>query len=179
MASSFLYQPSPRFLHCAAQLGEKTYLWGGHTQDFSASGRKTLSSELNTFDAFSETWNTRIATGTPPPELYGGGCTVIDNSLYYFGGTDGYSYYNSLHCINSVTAEWKELSSQHPVNQPMPKSGFGIVTYTDTASLAVFAGYGIPYCPTQAGAKFVQSTKYSDGRGWTNEFHLFNLTNGM
>ena len=179
MASPFLYQPSPRFLQCAAQIGEKTYLWGGRTQDFSTSAQKTLASELNTFDAFSETWDTRVTTGTPPPGLYDGGCMVIDNSLYYFGGQDGYSFYNSLHCINSITAEWKELSSQNPVNQPMPKAGFGIVTYTDTASLAVFAGYGIPHHPTQTGTRFVEDTNFTIGSGWTNEFHLFNLTNGM
>ena len=179
MASSFLYQPSPRFYHCAAQIGKKAYLWGGRTQDFSTSGRKTLASELNTFDTFTETWNTRVTTGVPPPGLYYGGCTVIDNSLYYFGGLDYYSYYNSLHCINSITAEWKELSSQNPVNQPMSKAGCGLVTYTETTSLALFAGYGFPHGPTQAGATFVQNTNFTDGRGYTNEFHLFNLTNGM
>ena len=179
MASSFLYQPSPRCLHCAAQIGEKSLLWGGRTQDFSTSDRKSLASELNTFDAFTETWNMTVTTGVPPPGLYGGGCTVIDNSLYHFGGRDGYSYYNSLHCINSITAEWKELSSQNPVNQPIPKYGCGLVTYRDGASLALFAGYGIPHHPTQPGAKFAQNTNYDDGRGWTNEFHLFNLTNGM
>ena len=179
MASPFLCQPSPRFGHCAAPIGEKTYLWGGRTQDISTGARKTLASELNTFDAFTETWNTRVTTGVPPPGHYNGGCTVMDNSLYYFGGENDNSYYNSLHCINSITAEWKELSSHNPVNQPMPKVGFGLVTYTDTASLIVFAGYGFPHGPTQAGSTFVQSTKYTDGRGWTNEFHLFNLTNGM
>ena len=141
-------------------------------------GRKTLASELNTFDAFSETWNTRATTGAPPPGLYDGGCTVIDNSLYYFGGSDGYSCYNSLHCINSITAEWKELSSLNPGNQPVPKTGFGIVTYTETASVAIFAGVCVTHQPTQAGARFIESTKYT-GFGWTNEFHLFNLTNGM
>ena len=178
MASPSLYQPSPRFFHCVAQIGEKSFLWGGRTQNFSVSGRKTLASELSTFDSFSETWNTRATTGVPPPGLYGGGCTVIDNSLYYFGGQDSHSYYNSLHCINSITAEWKELSSLNPVNQPMPKTGFGIVTYTETASLAIFAGFCVTHQPTQAGARFIESTKYT-GFGWTNEFHLFNLTNGM
>ena len=178
MTSPFLYQPSPRYRHCAAQIGEKAYLWGGRTQDFSVDGRKTLASELSTFDPFSETWNTRVTTGAPPPGLYDGGCTVIDNSLYYFGGSDGHSYYNSLHCINSITAEWKELSSLIPVNQPVPKTGFGIVTYTETASLAIFAGFCVTHQPTQAGARFIKSTNYT-GFGWTNEFHLFNLTNGM
>ena len=179
MASSSLYQPSPRFNHCAAQVGEKSFLWGGRTQDFSAGDRKTVASELNTFDSFSETWTKKTVTGVSPPGLCGGGFAVVAETLYYFGGTDGYSYYNSLHCINSITAEWKELSSLNPVNQPMPKVGFGIVTYTDAATLAIFAGYGIAHHPTQPGSKFVQDTSFTDGSGWTNEFHLFNLTNGM
>ena len=102
----------------------------------------------------------------------------MDNSLYYFGGENDNSYYNSLHCINSITAEWKELVSQNPVNQPILKTAFGIASYEDKASLAIFAGYGNPHGASQAGASFIRSTKYT-GFGWTNEFHLFNLTNGM
>ena len=173
------YQPAPRFYQTAAQIGEKSFLWGGRTQDFSVDGRTTLASELKTFDSFSETWNTRATTGAPPPGLYDGGSTVIDNSLYYFGGEDGHSYYNSLHCINSITVEWKELSSLNPVTQPMRKAGFGIVTYTDVATLAIFAGYGVAHHPTQAGSRFVQDTRFTDRRGWSNELHLFNFTNGM
>ena len=142
-------------------------------------GRKTLASELNTFDSFSETWTKKTVMGVSPPGLCGGGFAVVAETLYHFGGEDGYSYYNSLHCINSITAEWKELSSLNPVNQPMPKAGFGIVTYTDAATLAIFAGYGKPINPTQAGAQFIQNTNNTSGRGWTNELHLFNLTNGM
>ena len=181
MASAFLYQPSPRFYHHAAQVGEKSYLWGGITQDFSLSSRQTLASEIEIFDVFSETWKTRTATGAPPPGLIGGACTVVSETLYHFGGTDGQSRYNTLHCLDTLSLNWRELHdhAQNPADQPMPKSGCGLVTYKDTASLAVFAGYGIPCYPTQPGATFIQNTKYTDGSGWTNEFHLFNLTNGM
>ena len=181
MASSILHQPSPRFYHCAAQVGEKAYLWDGRTQNFSASSRQTLASEIEIFDIFSETWKTRTATGARPPGLIGGACTVVSETLYHFGGNDGHSWYNTLHCLDTLLLDWRELHghAQNPADQPMPKTGCGLVTYTDTASLALFAGYGIPRHPTQAGAKFVRDTKFSDGSGWTNEFHLFDLTNGM
>ena len=180
MATSFLYQPSPRLGHCAAQIGHKTYLWGGRTQDFTTSGRQKLASTIEAFDVFHEKWETKRTTGLPPPGLYNGTCTTVSESMYHFGGYSGHSESNALHCLNSVTLEWTQVHSQTTHDQPMPKFGCGMTAYRkeDTTNLAVFAGYGIPYGPTQPEARFVRNTKYSDG-GWTNELHLFNLTNGM
>ena len=181
MASPFLYQPSPRFSHCAAQIGEKAYLWGGYIQNFSVSGRKTLQSEIEIFDCFHETWSKKNVNGGAPPGLCYSACTVVSETLYHFGGDDGHSPYNTLHSLDTVTLDWRALHghTQNPADQPMQKSGCGLVTYADTASLILFAGYGIPNGPTQPGSRFVQSTNHSDARGWNNEFHLFNLTNGM
>ena len=181
MASPFLYQPSPRFDHCAAQIGEKSFLWGGLSQDVSMSVRKTPASVVETFDSFQEKWDNKRTTGVTPPGLYDGVCTTVSESVYHFGGYDGQSNHNSLHCLNSVTLEWTEIHSQTPGNKPMPKSGCGMVTYHDEAvtSLAVFAGFGKPINPTQPGATFIQSAVLTDGRGYTNELHLFNLPNGI
>ena len=183
MASSFVYQPSPRFYHLAAQVRHKTYLWGGVTADFFTTGRKTLPFEIETFDTFSETWTKKMLTGVPPPGLCNGGFAVVSETLYYFGSEDGRSRYSSLHSLNTETLEWRKLQSKNPADQPMPKSACGIVTYHDetvgVTSIAVFAGYGKPVTPIQPGSTFIQDTKYTDGRGWTNELHLFNLTNGM
>ena len=181
MAYPSLYQPSPRFSHCAAQVGEKCFLWGGRTQDLSVGGQKTLASEIEIFHYFHETWSKKNVSGAAPPGLYAGACTVVSETLYHFGGYDGHSRYNTLHSLDTVSLDWRALHghTQNPANQPMPKTGCGLVTYTDAASLVLFAGYGVPHGPTQPGSRFVQNTNYSDGRGWTNEFHLFNLTNGM
>ena len=182
MASSSLYQPAPRFFHRAAQVRHQTYLWGGRTQNFSTSGQKTLPFEIETFDTSSETWTKKTATGAPPPGLLSGGFAVAAETLYHFGGNAGYSPYSSLHSLNTVTLEWRELQSKNPADQPMPKIGHGMVTYHEeivgVTSLAVLAGYGKPTTPIQPGSTFIQDTKRT-GWGWTNEFHLFNLTNGM
>ena len=180
MATPFLYQPAPRFFQTAAQIGHKAYLWGGRTQDFTTSGRQKLTSEIKTFDVFHEKWETKRTTGAPPPGLIDGACTTVSESMYHFGGYNDHSESNALHCLNSVTLEWTQVHSQTALDQPMRKSGCGMTAYRkeDTTSLAVFAGHGIPYGPTQPGSTFVQSTKYTRW-GWTNEFHLFNLTNGM
>ena len=178
----YLYQPSPRFYHRAAQVGHKTYLWGGRTADFVTTGLKTLPFEVETFDVFSETWTKETVTGAPPPGLCAGGFAAAAETLYYYGGHDGRSPYSSLHSLNTVTLEWRKLQSMNPADQPMPKSAHGMVAYHDetvgVTSLAVLAGYGKPTTPSQPGSTFIQNTKHT-GFGWTNEFHLFNLTNGM
>ena len=182
MASPPLYQPSPRYWHGAAQIGEKAYLWGGRTQNFSTSGRKTLQSEIEVFDTFSETWTKKTVTGVPPPGLLDGGFAVVAETLYHFGGNVGLSPYSSLHGLNTVTLEWRELQLKNPADQPMPKCGHGIVTYHEetvgVTSVAVLAGYGKPTTPIQSGSTFIQNTNRT-GWGWTNELHLFDLTNGM
>ena len=179
----YLYQPSPRFYHRAAQVGHKTYLWGGWTADFVTTGLKTLPFEVETFDVFSETWTKETVTGAPPPGLCNGGFAAVAETLYHYGGNDGYSPYSSLHSLNTVTLEWRELQSRNPTDQPMPKFSHGMVTYHDetvgVTSLAVLAGYGKPTTPIRPGSTFIQNTNRTDGTGWTNEMHLFNLTNGM
>ena len=58
----------------------------------------------------------------------------------------------------------------------MRKSGCGMVSYLD--KLILFGGYGIPSGPTQPGAQFIKNSKYTDGRGWTNELHMFDVQKG-
>ena len=177
------YQPAPRSYQTAAQIGHKTFLWGGSTQGFTARDRKMLASSIETFDSFHEKWEQKGTTGLAPPGLYEGVCTTVSESLYHFGGYNGKTNHNLLHCLNCVTLEWTQVHSKASAHPPMPKSACGMVTYHEEAvgetSLAVLAGFGKPINPTQSGSRFVQSTNYSDGRGWTNEMHLFNLTNGM
>ena len=176
------YQPAPRFYHCAAQVGEKSYLWGGRSQDFSTSDRKTLQSEIEIFDSFHETWSKKNVSGVAHPGLIiNGACTVVSETLYHYGGYDGHSWHNTLHNLDTVPLDWRALHShtQNPADQPMPKSACGLVSYADAASLVLFAGYGIPHGPTQPETRFLQNTNFTDERGCTNELHLFNLTNGM
>ena len=46
--------------------------------------------------------------------------------------------------------------------------------------LAVFGGYGIPAGPTQPGAMFTKDTlNYIDWLGWSNELHVFDITESM
>ena len=178
-----LYEPSPRFHHGAAPAGGRCYLWGGRVQDFSQSGRRKLASTIEIFDPYLETWEKHPTrgvppTGEPPPGLYGGACTSLLDSLYWFGGRDGSYYYNSLHRLDTTTLEWRELQPLNQADGPMRKHGCGMVSFLQDR-LAMFGGYGIPTGPTQPGAMFTKDTDFTDGSGLSNELHVFNITEGM
>ena len=57
----------------------------------------------------------------------------------------------------------------------MPKYGCGMIAFGN--GLGVFGGYGVPRGPTEP-QSFIKGTKFTDGRGWTNEFHIYNLSQG-
>ena len=173
-----LYEPSPRLSHGAAAVGGRCYLWGGRVQDFTASGRRKLTSTVDIFDPYLETWEEHPTTGVPPPGLYFGACTSLLDSLYWFGGWDGSCRYNSLHRLDTTTLEWREIQPLNQADGPMRKIGCGMVSFLQD-QLAVFGGYGIPTGPTQPGAMFTKSTHYTDGRGWSSELHVFTITEGM
>ena len=60
----------------------------------------------------------------------------------------------------------------------MRKGGCGMVSFLQD-KLAVFGGYGIPTGPTQPGAMFTKDTEFATGSGWSNELHVFSITEGM
>ena len=173
-----LYEPSPRFSHGTAAVGGRCYLWGGHVKDLTASGRRKLPSTVEIFDPYLETWEEHPTTGVPPPGLYFGACTSLLDSLYWFGGWDGSSRYNSLHRLDTTTLEWSEIQPLNQADGPMRKSTCGMVSFLQD-KLAMFGGYGIPTGPTQPGAMFTKNTHSTSGGGWSNELHVFTITEGM
>ena len=181
------YEPTPRLSHGAAPVGGKCYLWGGILQDLSESGRRKLASTVEIFDPHLETWEEHPTTGVPPPGLCDAACTSLLDSLYWFGGCDGSSYYNSLHRLDTTTLEWRELQPLNQADGPMRKIWCGLVPFLqDKDKLAIFGGYGIPTDPTQPGAKFAKDTGNAGAifiqdhiTGWSNELHVFDITKSM
>jgi len=170
MASS-VYEPSPRFNHSSVQVEDNAYLWGGVTQDSSRS------QVINVFDYNTERWKERSTTGIPPPGLQDGGFTLLCDDLYYFGGFDGKRFHNSLHKLQTRTLEWQDIKQANPAGGPLPKGGSGMVAYQQ--KLALIGGLcSASTGPLQAGAEFFKSSRFS-GYGWTNEFHLFSIKEGV
>ena len=171
-------EPMPRICHTSCQTGSKALVHGGRTKDYSEKTKQRLSSVVESFDAYTELWEQKEVTGeAPAPGVYSAASASVDDDLFTFGGWDGSRRYNTLHRLKG-TSQWIELCPQNKSPEsPMAKGGAGMVAFSD--NLAVVGGSGIPHGPTQPGSSFIKDARYTDGRGWTNEFHIYNLKDGM
>ena len=169
-----LYEPSPRFGHGVAPVGGRGYFWGGRVQDFSESARRKLASTIEIFDPYLKAWKKHPITGVLPPGLYAGACTSLSDSLYWFGGWDGSSRYNSLHRLDTTTLEWRELQPLNQVdgpnekawmwNGPLPSRQAGCIWWLRHSHWSHSA--------------WSNNINFTDGRRWSNEFHVFDITKG-
>ena len=183
--ASDLYEPKSRFLHVGSSVCDgpgQLIVWGGQTSEFDSNdGRIQLASVVEQFDIHSEVWCQRDTGGTPHPGLSFAACTSFGNRLFIYGGCyNGILSNNNgvLSCLDLKTLTWSQLSlAGGTAGGPMRKVGCGIVHFHHD-KLAVIGGYGIPTVPTQPGSAFIRSTRFTDGRGWTNEIHVFDISQG-
>ena len=170
------YEPLPRFWHISSRVGSKVVVQGGRTKDFSENRRQHLSSVVEIFDPYSESWEQRPVTGdAPSPGTYDAASASLHDDLFSFGGYDGSQFFNTLRRLNTENLCWSQVSPQNADGAPMPKWGCGMIAFGN--GLGVFGGYGVPRGPTEP-RSFIKYTRSTDGRGWTNEFHIYNLSQG-
>ena len=170
------YEPLPRYGHISCRVGSKVVVQGGRTKDFSEKSRQHLSSVVEIFDPYSKLWEQRQVTGdAPSPGTYGAASASLHNDLFSFGGFDGRQWFNTVHRLDTEKSCWSQVSPQNADGAPMPKSGCGTIAFGN--SLGVFGGHGVPQGTTQP-QSFIKDARFTDGRGWTNEFHIYNLSEG-
>ena len=174
MAASADYEPLPRAYHISGRVGSLAVVQGGETKDFSEESKQHLSSVVEIFDPYSESWEQRQVEGNAPsPGTYAAASASLHDDLFSFGGGDGRDlFFNAVHRLDTKTWCWSQVSPQNADGAPMPKYGCGMLAFRN--SLVVFGGYGRPRGPTEP-QSFI---KAGGGRGWTNEFHIFNLSEG-
>ena len=174
--SSNKYEPLPRFSHISCRVGSKVVVQGGRTKDFSEKCRQHLISAVEIFDPYSELWEQRQVTGdAPSPGTYKAASASLHDDLFSFGGFDGRQPFNTVHRLDTEKFCWSQVSPQNAEGAPMPKYGCGMIAFGN--SLGVFGGYGEPRGPTEP-QSFIKATRYTDRNGWTNEFHIYNLSEG-
>lgn len=170
-------EPLPRYRHIAGNVDGNAVVQGGRTGTFSER-RRYLSSIVDVFDPYSELWERRQVEGDVPlPETYAAASASLHNDLFLFGGFDGEdSYFNHVYKLDTKTCCWSQVSPRNVPGAPMPKAGCGMIALRN--SLVVFGGYGTPQGGTNH-QLFIKSTRFIDGRGWTNELHIYNLSKGI
>ena len=170
MASKPAYEPLARFDHISGRVGSKVVVQGGMTNDFSEKSRRHLSSVVEVFDLYSESWEQRPVTGDlPSPGTHASACASLHDDNFSFGGTDGSKNFNTLCRLDIEKLRWIQVSSQNADGAPMPKYGCGMIALGNV--LGVCGGYGVSRGPTDP-QSFIKSSSFN---GWTNEFHIYNL----
>ena len=172
------YEPLPRFNHVSGRVGSKIVVQGGRTKYFSEESKQHLSSVVEIFDPYSESWEQRQVEGNAPsPGAYIAASASLHDDLFSFGGWDGRGdhFFNTVHRLDTKTWCWSQESPQNADGAPMPKSGCGMIAFRN--SLVVFGGYGVSQGPTET-QSFIKNTSYTNGIGWTNEFHIYDLPEG-
>ena len=170
------YEPLPKFWHISSRVGSKVVVQGGRTEDFSEKSRQHLSSVVEIFDPYSESWEQRPVTGdAPSPGTYAAASASLHDDLFSFGGTDDRHLFNTLRRLDTEKLCWSQVSPQNADGAPMPKIGCGIIALG--SGLGVLGGYGVPRGLTEP-QSFIKNTRSTDGSGWTNEFHIYNLSQG-
>ena len=171
------YEPLPRLYHISGRVGSKVVVQGGRTKDFSEESKQHLSSVVEIFDPYSESWEQRQVEGNAPsPGTYIAASVSLHDGLFSFGGWDGRDlFFNTVHRLDTKTWCWSQVSPQTADGAPMRKGGCRMIVFRN--SLVLFGGYGVPQGPTEP-QSFIKNTFVTDGRGWTNEFHTYNLSEG-
>ena len=163
------YEPSACWRPFSTTIRGQHYLWRGY-------GKDRRSTSINVFDSYTETWSHHNTTGALPSGMCDGACTSIGTDIYTFGGSNGSTRFNDLRKFDSTNNVWTEIRCKNDeAHTPMKKTNSRLVSVNEK-TLALFAGYGVGH--TDCNSRFIKSSAFSDGRGWTNEFHLFDIEEG-
>ena len=179
MATQESYEPASRFYHASFSANGRQYVWGGRTVDFDTGSEDALiklGSCIERFDPCHEVWRQLNTAGTPHPGLDGAACASVGENVYMYGGYDGKSSDEAvLSKLNLKTLTWSQLSPE-TAGGPMRKNSCGLIIVHD--KLVVIGGFGIPTGPIQPQTTFIRDLQFTDGRGWSNEIHEFNISQG-
>ncbi len=151
---------------------DQLYIHGGYVDNFN-DNKKQLKKVVQIYECSTESWKELATTGTPPPGILGCATSYSDHILYLFGGRDDTSFYASLHQLDTRSMTWSQLSTQHD-SGPMRKYSCLMIHHNNT--LIVIGGYGVPLGELQSGSLLTKDKRYQDNRGWTNEIHVYNIS---
>ena len=158
------YEPKPRFGHCSALVEGKWITYGGH---FGADGGfADPPTSVDVFDPDGEEWTQITTSGTPPSGVVSAACVAVGPLLYHIGGASEGNFYNTIHCLDTTTKEWRELQPANPQEVPMKKWGLAGISYGN--SIVTVGGRGDLPTNRYPGVEYAPDHMYEDG-GWTNE----------
>ena len=115
MAASSDYEPLPRSFHISGRVGSVMVVQGGRTEDFSEESRQHLSSVVEIFDPYTESWEQRqVERNASSPGTIVATSASLHHDLFSFGGFDIRNhYFNTVHKLDTKTWCWSQVSPQN------------------------------------------------------------------
>ena len=148
-----------------------------------SSAEKTqLLSVVEVFDPQTLLWERKHTTGNPPLGVYWNAYSTQEKHMHTFGGYCGHGkcYHNSVHQLDVIAMQWREMMPSNPGDSPMKKWQCGMVSFSlgEENYLCMFGGWGV-LSPNHKNMEheFV-ADRANLGCVWSNELHFFNLTKG-
>ena len=171
MAQDSQVEPHTCYHPFSTVTGSSHYLWRGW-------GLGQEATTIGIFKSQTEQWTLQSTTGSPPHALYDGACTSIGNRLYCFGGSDWDCPFNDLFELNTDNFQWSEILPRNDSPEwPFCKQSCGLIA-VDNNNLGCFGGYGLGGQRSGQRSLFIPCEKNTE-YGWTNEFHLFDIQEGI
>ena len=173
-------EPEPRFGACGTAIHNRFFIYCGFQQSFRGLRFRDLphTFQVETFNADTTKWTQGSTTGPNPPGLWDSACTSIGSKLFSYGGRSGESFTNALCELDTTTMQWRQLQPLNPSEGPMKKGDARMIALSSNL-LCVIGGYGIPSGTIHPASKFTKNSRRSDGRGYTNEVHVYNTETSM
>lgn len=127
--------PSEVASHAAVLVDNFILAYGGTGVPFgNSSSNSTHLCNLDTLE-----WCTLTTTGDKPQRLYGQAIALHNGKMYVIGGTTGFDYTMSVHCLDFHTKVWTRLDNLKKQNYvPLPRYRHEIVVLDNT--IFVFGG---------------------------------------
>ena len=138
--------------------------------------KKSLTSNIQTFDMSALSWTSVATTGEPPAAVMDYSSCSLGNKMYYFGGNcipDG-CFHNDLFTLDTLSKDWRQVDYiGSPTSSPMKKIGHEMASFTIDSNdyLFVFGGVGPTPTPTPSHGQYVLYTTRPN-RSYTNEVHM-------
>ena len=154
--------------------------WGGESpimpEVHSSELKKSLTSNIKTFDMSALSWTSVATTGGPPAAVMGYSSCSLGNKIYYFGGKcmDDECYHNDLFTLDTLSKDWRQVDYiSSPTSNPMKKSGHVMASFTVDSEdyLFVFGGIGPTPTSTPSHGQYVPYPTLPN-RSFTNEVHM-------
>lgn len=129
------FKPPPLTNHSMSIFKHKIYIFGG------VYNHEKVSRDLWCYDTLKNKWLQVPTTGDVPLPVNEHSAVLVGEKLYIYGGNDfSGTIYDTLHCLDLRSFEWKLLGKQFSASGPGPRCGHSMSFIPKLHKLVVMGG---------------------------------------